>query len=271
MSIGNRTVGDFGEQWEHFGDFNGFYGSVELLQDTFGPLLRVEELRGLRTADIGAGTGRSTLMMIQAGAQSVLAVEPSDGAAQLRANTQHLGDRVEVIHGPGESLPADANLDFVFSYGVIQFIPDPMPVLRAAYQGLRPGGRLVIWVYGQEGNQLYLMLLKMLRSVSTRLPHTALAALCSTLNVLLTGYIALCRVLPLPLHRYMRNTLGSYASEHRKIVIYDQLNPTHVIYHTRGAARALLEDSGFEDVQLYHRHGYSWTVMGTRPPADIRP
>jgi SAM-dependent methyltransferase len=271
VSIGNRTVGDFGEQWEHFGDFDGFYGSVELLQDTFGPLLSVEELRGLRTADIGAGTGRSTLMMIQAGAKSVVAVEPSDGVDQLRDNTKHLEDQVEVIHGPGEALPADSNLDFIFSYGVIQFIPDPMPVLQALHRALRPGGRLVIWVYGREGNELYLMLLKLLRSVSTRLPHAALAALCSTLNVLLTGYIALCRVIPLPLHRYMRNTLGSYASEHRKIVIYDQLNPTHVVYHTRAAAKALLEDSGFTDVQLYHRHGYSWTVMGTREPAGNKP
>jgi SAM-dependent methyltransferase len=270
VSIGNRTIGDFGEQWEHFGEFDGFYGSVELLQDTFGPLLSVDELRGLRTADIGAGTGRSTLMMIQAGARSVVAIEPSDGVESLRANTKHLGDRVQVIHGPGEALPPDASLDFIFSYGVIQFIPDPMPVLRAAYRGLQPGGRLAIWVYGQEGNKLYLALLKPLRALSTRLPHAALAVLCSTLNVFLTGYIALCRVLPLPLHRYMRNTLGSYASEHRKIVIYDQLNPTHVVYHTRETARALLEDSGFTNVQLYHRHGYSWTVIGTRP-ADTSP
>lgn len=265
VSIGKRTVGDFGEQWEHFGDFDGFYGSLELLQDTFGPLLEVEELRGLRTADIGAGTGRSTLMMIQAGAKSVVAVEPSSGVEQLRINTEHIRDQVEVIHGPGESLPADANLDFIFSYGVIQFIPDPMPVLRAARAALRPGGRACIWVYGREGNELYLMLLKLLRSVSTALPHAALSALCSTLNVLLTGYIALCRALPLPLYRYMRNTLGGYDSAHRKIVIYDQLNPTHVVYHTRDQAKALLEDAGFEDVQLYHRHGYSWTVMGSRP------
>ena len=114
------------------------------------------------------------------------------------------------------------------------------------------------------------MLLKLLRSVSTRLPHAALAPLCSALNILLTAYIALCRVIPLPLHRYMRNTLGVYESQHRKIVIYDQLNPTHVVYHARDQARALLEDAGFEDVQLYHRHGYSWTVMGARP-ANIGP
>lgn len=265
VSVGNRTVGDFGEQWDHFGGFDGFYGSVELLQDTLGPLLDASELQGLRTADIGAGTGRTTLMLIEAGAKSVMAVEPSSGVEQLRANTEHIRDQVEVIHGPGDVLPAGADLDFIFSYGVIQFIPDPMPTLRAALNALRPGGRACIWVYGREGNELYLMLLKVLRSVSTILPHAALSALCSTLNVFLTAYIGLCRVLPLPLHKYMRNTLGSYDSAHRKIVIYDQLNPTHVVYHTQDQARALLEDAGFEDVQLYHRHGYSWTVIGSRP------
>ena len=29
--------------------------------------------------------------------------------------------------------------------------------------------------------------------------------------------------------------------------------------------RALLEDAGFRDVELYHRHGYSWSVLGTKP------
>lgn len=204
-------------------------------------------------------------MLLKAGAASVVAVEPSEAALQLRENTEEVRDKVTVIHGTGEDLPAGLDLDLVFSYGVIQFIEDPQPTLRAAYEALRPGGRAVIWVYGKEGHGIYLLLLRFLRSFTTRLPHAALSALCWVLNVFLGGYIALCRVLPLPLHRYMRYTLRPYAWSHRRIVIYDQLNPTYVVYHTGDEARALLEDAGFTDVRLHHRHGYSWTVMGTRP------
>lgn len=262
---GNRTVADFGEQWQHFRDIDGFFGSVELLRDTLGPLLSVEELRGLRTADIGAGAGRSTLMLIQAGAASVVALEPSPAVEQLRENTTHVREKVQVVHGTGDALAPDLDLDLVFSYGVLQFIPDPQPTLRAGYRALRPGGRIVIWVYGKEGNGLYLLLLLILRSFTTALPHALLSALCAVLNVFLGAYIWLCRLAPLPLHQYMRYTLGEYEWSHRRVVIYDQLNPTYVVYHTRDEARALLEDAGFTDVKLHHRHGYSWTVIGSRP------
>ena len=34
--------------------------------------------------------------------------------------------------------------------------------------------------------------------------------------------------------------------------------------HRQEEARHLLEDAGYDDVQLYHRHGYSWTVVGKK-------
>jgi hypothetical protein len=47
-------------------------------------------------------------------------------------------------------------------------------------------------------------------------------------------------------------------------VIYDQLNPAYAKYYTRDEAQSLLERHGFSDVRLHHRHGMSWTVVGTR-------
>jgi SAM-dependent methyltransferase len=260
-----RTIRDFGEQWVHYGHFDGWYGSLGLLQDTLGPLMRVEELQGLCIADVGAGTGRTVCMMLEAGAEKVVAVEPSNGVEQLRENTRRYAGRVEVIHGRGESLPAGLNLDLVFSYGVIMFIPDPASVIRAAYDALRPGGRIVLWLYGTEGNGLYLAFARALRTVTPHLPHRALAALASGLNVPLGAYIAACKWLPLPLHEYMTETLAGYSRAHRAAVIYDQLNPSYVKYYTREEARALVEQAGFRDTRLHHRHGYSWTVMGTKP------
>jgi SAM-dependent methyltransferase len=260
-----RTIQDFGEQFVHYGHFDGWYGSLGLLQDTLGPLMRVEDLRGLRIGDVGAGTGRTVCMMLEAGAEKVFAVEPSNGVEQLRANTRRYGDRVEVIHARGDEIPAGLNLDLVFSYGVMMFIPDPAPVIRAAYAALRPGGRIVLWLYGKEGNGVYLAFAHTLRTITPHLPHAALAALSSGLNVLLGGYIAACKYLPLPLHEYMTETLAGYSRAHRAGVIYDQLNPSYVKYYTRDEARQLVEQAGFRDVRLHHRHGYSWTVMGTRP------
>jgi len=263
--MSDRTIRDFGDQWSHYGSNEGFYASSELLQDMFGPLVDLADLRGKRVADIGSGTGRIVRMLLDAGAAHVLAVEPSVGVEKLRENLSDVADRTEVLHAPGDELPPGRDLDFVISIGVVQFIADPLPTLAAARAALRPGGRLVIWVYGVEGNELYVAMVMALRTITTRLPHFALALLCSALGVLVDVYIAACRWLPLPMRDYMRNTLARVSRDKRKLTIYDQLNPTYAKYYRADELRSLLERAGFENVRLHNRRGYSWTAAGTRP------
>ena len=258
----DRTIRDFGDQWTAFSDNEGYYASVELFQDVCGPLFDVEDLAGMKTADIGAGTGRNTLMLINAGAAHVVAVEPSAGVEALRANVVDVADRVEVLHVRGDELPCGRDLDLVISIGVVQFIPEPHSVLRAAHEALKPGGKLLIWVYSQEGNEVYIFFARMLRAVTKRLPHFVLSGLCGLLNLALDVYIPLCRVLPLPQRDYALNVLAKFDRPVRRVVIYDQLNPTYVKWYTREEVEELLTSCGFVDVELYHRHGYSWTALG---------
>ncbi len=260
----DRTIHDFGDQWTHFGENTGYYGSQELFRDMLGPLLSLDALKGAHVADIGSGTGRIVRMLIDAGAGHVVALEPSAGVEILRENTADLGDRVEVIRAVGAELPTDRSFEFVFSIGVIQFISDPLPTLRAAYDALRPGGKLVIWVYGKEGNAIYLFLLTALRAITTRLPHWGLSALCQLLTVLVDAYALACRVLPLPLRNYIRGTLSRLSRRDRTLTIYDQLNPSYVRYYERTEVVAMLEAAGFQDIALHHRRGYSWTALAIK-------
>jgi SAM-dependent methyltransferase len=266
--VRERTIRDFGDQWAHHGANDGFYGSLDLLTDALGPLLDVSELRGARVADVGSGAGRIVRMLLAAGAEHVIGVEPSRGVEVLAANTAEFGDRVEILHGPGEALPSGRELDYVFSIGVIQFIPDPSPVVRAMRAALRPGGRAILWVYAAEGDAFYLALLRALRSFTTRLPHPLLSALCSLLTLALYVYVWACRWLPLPMHAYARTVLSHLSWEKRKLTIYDQLNPSYVHFYTREELTELLESCGFVDVRLHDRHGYSWTAIGTRPEKE---
>jgi len=172
--------------------------------------------------------------------------------------------RIEIIHGPGEEVPAGRDLDFVVSIGVIQFIRDPLPTLKAAREALRPGGKLVIWVYGKEGNRLYVALVTALRAVTTRLPHFALAALCGVLTLLVDAYIFACRWLPLPMHAYARTVLSPLSWEKRKLTIYDQLNPTYARYYLGPEVKALLERAGLPLAAHPPAEGEAWRRLG--PP-----
>jgi SAM-dependent methyltransferase len=266
--VAERTIADFGRQWTAYRDNGGYYGSLDMLRDIFGPLLAPEEVAGRRVLEIGSGTGRIASMLLAAGAAHLTAVEPSEAFDVLRENLREYGDRVTFLQVTGDALPARGDQDFAVAIGVLHHIPDPAPVARAAYGVLRPGGRFVVWLYGREGNGLYLAVLTPMRAVTKRLPHAALAALTRLIDVALVAYIALCRVLPLPLRGYMRDVMARLDGSKRRLTIYDQLNPAHARYYTREEARDLLSRAGFEDVVLHHRHGYSWAVVGTRPAAS---
>lgn len=264
-----RTIADFGEQWSTYTDNDGadFYSDREMLSDLLGPLMDVSEITGRRVAEIGAGTGRIVSMLLDRGAAHVVAIEPSDAVDALRDNLARRDDseKVTVLRVRGEQIPTDQAFDLVLSVGVLHHIPDPAPVVRAAYQALAPGGRMVAWVYGHEGNRAYLSLVGPLRQLTTRLPHAALSTLCHGLNLALDAYLAACKKgAPLPLASYVTNVIGRFSRQKRHRVIYDQLNPAYAKYYREAEARALLEDAGFGNVQLYHRHGYSWTVVGER-------
>ncbi len=270
-STSDKTIRDFGEQWINYSDNEGYYGSEELLADIVAPLLRLEDFANKRVAEIGAGAGRIVAMMLECGAKHALAVEPSEGIDAARRNLAKYGDRVTFLHARGEDIPAGAALDIVLSIGVLQFIPDPKPVVDAAYRALKPGGVMFAWLYAKEGNKTYLMVARALRLFTRWLPHWALDLFVRVVYLPLVVYIFVCRVVPAPwpLRDYVTNVLAKFSPAKRRLVIYDQLNPSHAIYHTREEALAILADSGFVEVRVHHRRGYSWSVIGVKPTGEV--
>jgi SAM-dependent methyltransferase len=267
--ISRRTIADFGEQWTHYTQNAGWFGSVELLKDFVGPTLDLAALRDKRVAEIGSGNGRIVHMLLQAGAGHVTAIEPSAAFSVLVEKMRPHASRVRCLQVLGEQIPADDPFDFILSLGVIHHIPDPFPTMRAAWRALKPGGQIIVWLYAQEGNELYLAISRPLRSITTRLPHAALAGLAWIIAILMTPYAWLCRIAPLPLRDYMRRVFPNLSPAHRQLIVYDQLNPAYAKYYTAAEARDLLESAAFESVRLWWRHGYSWTVVGERPRGPV--
>jgi SAM-dependent methyltransferase len=245
-------------------DNEGYYGSLELFEDILSPFLKPEEMKGCRVAEIGSGTGRIVNMLLKAGVNHIIAVEPSDAFEVLCRNIID-AEKVSCLKINGDQLPAYGDLDYVFSIGVLHHIPDPAPVVEAAFNALRPGGHFLIWLYGKEGNCLYLAFLRPVRVLTKRLPHFMLAFLVEVIYWPLVLYIKFCHMLPLPLRGYMLSVLKKMSPEKRRLIVYDQLNPSYAKYYTREEAQKLLLDGNFENVRVHHRHRYSWTAIGTKP------
>lgn len=261
----DKTISDFGHQWTTYTENDGFYGSVELLEDILYPFIIKSEIIGSSLAEIGSGSGRIVGMFSQAGASKITAIEPSEAIDVLRKNTEGLTARVECVHATGEVIASLGPFDLIVSIGVLHHIPDPDPVVRAALKALKPNGKFLVWLYGEEGNELYLMLLRPLRYITSNLPRFLLPVLTWMLYLPLWLYIKLCRFIPLPLSDYMVNVIGKMSPDKQRLVIYDQLNPAYAKYYTSAEAKQLLLQAGFDRVKLHHRRGYSWTVIGSKP------
>lgn len=262
----DRTITDFGQQFQRYptGHNEGFYGSTEGLLDTLGPLLDPTKLRDARVAEIGAGPGRVVNILLDLGVAHVTAVEPSAAFDVPRRNTAQRAPQIAYVHARGDELPL-SNYDAILSIGVLHHIEDVDPVIRRAYAALRPGGQFLAWLYGREGNELYLASVAPLRRLTTRLPDAGLAALTHAINSALTFYIKLCALgLPLPMARHMTGAMARYSSAQRFLVVFDQLNPAYAKYYTQAEAIDLFGRNGFPQVETWHRHGHSWAVRAVK-------
>ena len=259
-----KTVDDFGEQWSRYTDNSGYYGSPEMFADIVEPLIPVNAFSGTTVLDVGSGTGRIIHMLLSAGVHSVTGVEPS-AAYDVLLKTFNSNTCVALLNKPGHDIPANAKYDIALSIGVLHHIPNPKPVVDAMLQSLRPGGRVLVWLYGLEGNELYYSIFSKVRKMTTRVPHFLLVGVVWTAYVVFKPYHILARFFNVPMRNYVLNVIGKMAADKQRLVIYDQLNPDYAKYYTRAEAEQLLTDSGFINVQLFHRHGYSWTVVGQKP------
>ncbi|MBC7879023.1 MAG: class I SAM-dependent methyltransferase [Anaerolineales bacterium] len=259
----NQVISDFGAQWVKYTDNAGYYASSQLLQDIFGTLLSLNEIKGARTLDVGSGSGRIVNMLLDVGTAHVVAVEPSMAFSVLKENTRGREEQIQYINLRGDQLP-DMKLDFAFSIGVLHHIPDPIPVVRRVYDCLKLGGKFLFWVYGKEGNELYLFFVLPLRKITQRLPDSILSILAHILNIGVSIYAFFCLFIPLPLHKYMRNVYIKLDWKTRFLAIFDQLNPAYSKYYTQDEAVALMKSGGFQNIKIERRQNYSWTVIGEK-------
>ena len=152
--------------------------------------------------------------------------------------------------------------DIIFSLGVIHHIKHPTDILQNIRKNLKPNGKIIIWVYGHENNVTYIFFYKMLSFFTQKLPDKIVYIIAGFLNLILLPYIFLCRYINLPLKDYWLKVFNKCGWKKRNDMIFDQLNPAYAKYYKKNEIEKELLDAGFVNLKFYHRHGYSWTVVG---------
>ena len=267
------TARAFGEQWKILSGLSGVFRAE--FQSYLDPL-SVSELTGLTVLDAGCGSGKFAFAAVEAGAKTVIAVDLSDAVDVAYANLRGLPG-AHVVQASIYQLPLrPGHVDFAYSIGVLHHLPDPHKGFQQIVPLLRPGGRILMWLYALEGNEAFVRWLDPLRSrVLSRLPSwvnrviaTALAA--PLWCVIRLGYLPLARWghasrLPYAPYFLYFSRLGFSTFWG---TVYDKLVPPISFYLTREEISGWILEEGLTMIHLRHRNRNSWSCLALKgPPA----
>ena len=262
-NIKKDSIKDFGNQFKYYNKIDDYWGGEEILKDIVYPF-NLGLIKDQIICEIGVGSGRILKNLIKLSPKKIYAIEPSEAIEVAKKNNKH--SKVEILFKKhsGQMINFRNEIDYIFSIGVIHHIPEAEIVCKKIYESLKPKGKFIIWVYGKEGNELYLFVFNNLRKLTRLMPDKLLNLFSVFLNLFLSVYIFFCKYLNLPLKKYMINVLKKCSFEKRKYIIFDQLNPSYSKYYTKQDVETLLTKSGFKKFEIFNRHQYSWTAIAEK-------
>jgi SAM-dependent methyltransferase len=169
----SRTKSAYALQWNRFRIVRPEEDRATFRNRTgLGP----DELGGAIVLDAGCGMGRYLRVAAEGGPRRLVGLDLSGAVFAAREMTRGM-EHVSVVQGDLLRPPfAPGTFDHVYSLGVLDHTPDPRGAFLALAGLLKPGGRIVVWVYPRERPALE-RVMDAQRAVSTRLPLPVLLAL----------------------------------------------------------------------------------------------
>ena len=246
------------DQWSLLRD-----DELSLFQDWIAPTT-LDDLRGKSVLEAGCGGGHHTSFMAPY-ARTVTAVDLN--TVDLARERTKSFSNVRFVEADIAKMDLGELFDVVLSVGVVHHTDDPEATVRNLVRHLKPGGRLLLWVYSKEGNFLVEWGVEPARKLLLRrLPRTLLLGLSRLITAALylpvcTLYLAPLRFLPY--YEYFAN-FRRLGFERNVLNVFDKLNAPQVQLLSRDR---VLKWRGFADFAAYDvrpSRGVSWRINAVR-------
>jgi SAM-dependent methyltransferase len=108
-------------------------------------ILNAGEISGRRVLEVGAGSGRDSVALAEAGATAIL-LDYSEASLEVaRDVAARAGRRVHLVRADALRMPfRDGTFQVVFHQGLLEHFRDPLPLLRENVRVLAAGGILLV-------------------------------------------------------------------------------------------------------------------------------
>jgi SAM-dependent methyltransferase len=223
--------------------------------------LSPEDWRGKYFLDVGCGMGRNSYWPLEYGAAGGVAVDMDERSLESARSNLKPFPTMHVMRASAYDLPFENLFDLAFSIGVIHHLEYPEQALTRMARAVKPGGQVLIWVYGRENNGWLVSVLGPLRRMLfSRLPIAVTHHL--SLYPALTIWLLLqSGVRPIEYFRL----IAKFDFPHLRAIVFDQMLPRIAHYWPRETVAKMMTEAGLENVTLTWVNQMSWSAIGTRP------
>ncbi len=248
----------FGYEWHTYSELRPEY--EEQFRRWTGHL-SPEDWQGLRILDVGCGMGRNSYWPMIYGAAGGMAIDVDERSLAAAVKTLERFPTMQVVKCSAYDIGRSDEFDLAYSIGVIHHLQDPARALAGMVTAVKPGGRVMIWVYGLENNRWIVAFLDPLRkALFSRLP----IGLVHHLALYPTALLWLALGAGIGRIAYFQ-LLRSFGFRHLRSIVFDQMLPKIANYWPRDTVERMMQDAGLMDVRLIWVNEMSWSAIGTKP------
>lgn len=210
--------------------------------------------------DAGCGIGRNTYWPILYGAKSAVSIDLDDRTINAAKNNLSKFSNVKISKQSIYDIQYENNFDISFSIGVIHHLEFPEKAINELVKATKPGGQVLVWLYGYENMELYVSLLNPIRKfVFSRAPLPLVRLMSYFPTVFLYLYIKL----GLSKLEYFK-LLKRLSFKQIQQIIFDQMLPKTAKYYRKDEAIKLLTHPELKELKIEWVNECSWSVIATK-------
>tara|TARA_B100000029_G_scaffold145311_1_gene140511 strand:+ start:232 stop:1053 length:822 start_codon:yes stop_codon:yes gene_type:complete len=249
------------EQWEMFEDNELF-----LFEDWIAPLT-LDDFLGKQVLEFGCGGGQHT-RFVAPYCKSITAIDLNT-AEIAREHTKNLHN-VQILEGDIATIDLGRQFDIVFCIGVIHHTDNPDVTFMNLFRHAKPGGKIVVWTYSAEGNEIMRFIVEpirkaLLRNVNRRTIYQISKLITLALYPIVHTIYSLSIFSFLPYYEYFEN-FRKLSFKRNLLNIFDKLNAPQTHFTTKNKCYEWFNPLRFKggSISIKRYRGVSYSLLGEK-------